>query len=151
MTEEQAQSFTSMAAKEASEDVPEVGVGMLGYAFMGKAHSNAMRKLPYMIYPPPAIPRLVSISGRDEKALAVAAQRFGYEKYTTDWREQVNDPDIQLFDNLCGIVNSRPDVRHYNHIGPFINTQLATIRLDLGQVFLNDRGVSVVDRDIFRK
>jgi predicted dehydrogenase len=99
MTEEQAQSFTSMAAKEASEDVPEVGVGMLGYAFMGKAHSNAMRKLPYMIYPPPAIPKLVSISGRDEKALAVAAQRFGYEKYTTDWREQVNDPDIQLFDN----------------------------------------------------
>ena len=99
MTEEKAQSFTSMASTEVSEDVPEVGVGMLGYAFMGKAHSNAMRKIPYMIYPPPAVPRLVSISGRDEKALAVAAHRFGYEKYTTDWHEQVNDPDIQLFDN----------------------------------------------------
>lgn len=99
MTEEQAQSFTSMASTEVSEDVPEVGVGMLGYAFMGKAHSNAMRKIPYMIYPPPAVPKLVSISGRDEKAVAVAAHRFGYEKYTTDWREQVNDPDVQLFDN----------------------------------------------------
>ena len=34
---------------------------MFGYAFMGKAHTNAYKKLPYMIYPPPAIPRLVAI------------------------------------------------------------------------------------------
>ena len=86
MTEEQAQSFTSMAAKEASEDVPEVGVGMLGYAFMGKAHSNAMRKLPYMIYPPPAIPRLVSISGRDEKALRRCVARPCHAfQFQLDW------------------------------------------------------------------
>lgn len=96
---EKTQSFTSMAGPAAGDDIPEIGVGMLGYAFMGKAHSNAMRKIPYMIYPPPAVPKLVSISGRDEKAVAVAAHRFGYEKYTTDWREQVNDPDVQLFDN----------------------------------------------------
>jgi len=35
---------------------------MLGYAFMGKAHSNALKKLPYMMYPPPAIPKLVAIA-----------------------------------------------------------------------------------------
>ena len=96
---EKSQSFTSMAGPAAGDDIPEVGVGMLGYAFMGKAHSNAFRTIPYMMYPPPAIPRMVSISGRSEAAVAEAARRYGYEKYTTDWREQVNDPEVQLFDN----------------------------------------------------
>jgi predicted dehydrogenase len=96
---EQTQSFTSQAGPAATADIPEVGIGMLGYAFMGKAHSNAFRTIPYMIYPPPAIPRMVSVSGRNETAVAEAARRFGYEKHTTDWREQVNDPEVQLFDN----------------------------------------------------
>ena len=34
-------------------DAAEIGVGMLGYAFMGKAHANAYRTLPYMAWPPP--------------------------------------------------------------------------------------------------
>jgi predicted dehydrogenase len=96
---ETTQSFTSQAGPTATGDIPEVGIGMLGYAFMGKAHSNAFRTIPYMIYPPPAIPRMVSVSGRNETAVAEAARRFGYEKYTTDWREQVADPEVQLFDN----------------------------------------------------
>ena len=45
--------------------VRPIGVGMLGYAFMGKAHANAYRTLPYMAWPPPLVPRLVSIAGRD--------------------------------------------------------------------------------------
>ncbi len=92
-------SFTSMAGAAAEGEAPEVGVGMLGYAFMGKAHSNAYKTLPYMIYPPPAVPKLVSVSGRNEAGVKAAAQRFGFAKYTTDWREQVADPDVQLFDN----------------------------------------------------
>jgi predicted dehydrogenase len=91
--------FTTMAGDAVEGEAPKVGVGMLGYAFMGKAHSNAFKTIPYMMYPPPAVPILVSVSGRDEKGVAAAAKRFGYQKYTTDWREQVNDPDIQLFDN----------------------------------------------------
>ena len=43
---------------------------MLGYAFMGKAHSNALKKIPYMTWPPPLRPRLVSIAGRNEEAVA---------------------------------------------------------------------------------
>ena len=42
---------------------------MLGYAFMGKAHSNAFRKIAYMTWPPPYRPRLVSIAGRNEEAV----------------------------------------------------------------------------------
>ncbi len=91
--------FTTMAAAGAEEEAPVVGVGMLGYAFMGKAHSNAFKTIPYMIYPPPAIPRMVAIAGRNEEAVSVAARRFGYEKYYTDWRALVEDPDVQLLDN----------------------------------------------------
>ena len=75
--------FVTMAGKKATGKIPEIGVGMLGYAFMGKAHTNAYKKIPYMIYPPPAIPRLVAIAGRDEEAVKEAKNRYGYEKYFT--------------------------------------------------------------------
>ncbi len=91
--------FTSMAAAAAEGSVPEIGVGMLGYAFMGKAHSNAFKKIPYMMYPPPAIPKMVAICGRNEAATKAAAVRFGYETYYTDWRKMLADDRIQLFDN----------------------------------------------------
>jgi len=93
------QSFTTMAGLKAEKTVPEIGVGMLGYAFMGKAHTNAFKKLPYMVYPPPAIPRLVAIAGRNKDAVIEAARRYGYEKYYTDWHQLVEDKDVQLFDN----------------------------------------------------
>jgi predicted dehydrogenase len=83
----------------AAGDLREIGVGMLGYAFMGKAHSNAFRKLPYIAWPPPLVPRLVAITGRDEDAVANAARRYGYERWSTDWRDVVSDPAIGLFDN----------------------------------------------------
>jgi predicted dehydrogenase len=76
-----------------------IGVGLLGYAFMGRAHTNGYRKLAYMTWPPPLVPRLVAIAGRDEAAVTEAAQRFGYERAVTDWRELVSDPEIGLFDN----------------------------------------------------
>jgi predicted dehydrogenase len=80
--------------------VNEIGVGMLGYAFMGKAHSNAFHKIAYMTWPPPLVPRLVAIAGRNEEAVTDAATRYGFERSTTDWHELVADPEIGLFDNL---------------------------------------------------
>jgi hypothetical protein len=76
----EATGFTTMAADETGCEAPEIGVGMLGYAFMGKAHSNAMKKLPYMMYPPVAIPKLAATSGRNEEAIAEAAHCFGHKK-----------------------------------------------------------------------
>jgi predicted dehydrogenase len=93
------QGFASSAGHQAAGPVPEVGIGMLGYAFMGKAHSNAFKTIPYMMYPPVAIPKLVAICGRDEAGVAEAARRYGYETYYTDWRKMVEDPRVQLFDN----------------------------------------------------
>jgi predicted dehydrogenase len=72
---------------------------MLGYAFMGKAHSNALKTIPSMMYPPAAIPRLVAICGRNEEAVSEAAKRFGYEGYYTDWRQMLQNDAVDVFDN----------------------------------------------------
>ena len=81
--------------------MPAIGVGLLGYAFMGKAHSNAYHTLSYMTWPPPLRPELVAIGGRDQGAVVDAAARYGFERAVTDWREIVHDRRIALFDN-CG-------------------------------------------------
>jgi predicted dehydrogenase len=76
-----------------------IGVGMLGYAFMGKAHSNAYRKISYLTWPPPLEPKLVGIAGRNAEAVQEAADRYGFEYGTDDWRDLVADSSIGLFDN----------------------------------------------------
>src|SRR5581483_5396007 len=104
-------SLTGGTSEQRAGEIPEIGVGMLGYAFMGKAHSNALRKIAYMTWPPPYRPRLVSISGRNEEAVRAAAERYGYERHTTDWREQVADPEIGLFDNGGpNVVHAEPTI-----------------------------------------
>ncbi len=75
-----------------------IGVAMLGYAFMGKAHSRAFHEVAYLAEPP-LRPQLVSISGRDRARLEAAQRRFGWAEAVTDWREQVADPRVGLFDN----------------------------------------------------
>lgn len=97
MTEEVG--FLTMGRAATDDDVPVVGVGMLGYAFMGKAHANAYRTLAYMTWPPPMLPRLLAIAGRDEAAVSEAARRYGFERFETDWRALIADERVQLFDN----------------------------------------------------
>ena len=80
-------------------EIPEIGIGMIGYAFMGKAHSNGYKKMPYIFWPPPAIPKLVSLAGRNREAVSEAARRYGYEGYTTDWHDLIADRRIGIIDN----------------------------------------------------
>jgi predicted dehydrogenase len=77
-----------------------IGIGMLGYGFMGRAHSSAFRQIRHMTWPPPLIPELVLIAGRSEDAVAAAAEQFGFGEHVTDWRALVADPRVGLFDNL---------------------------------------------------
>ncbi|HEX2111373.1 MAG TPA: Gfo/Idh/MocA family oxidoreductase [Gaiellaceae bacterium] len=99
MAEETKVGFVTMGRATEASDVRTIGIGMLGYAFMGKAHSNAYRKIAYMTWPPPLVPRLVAMAGRTEEAVAEASRRYGYEGYVTDWRELVASDEIELFDN----------------------------------------------------
>lgn len=64
---------------------------------MGRAHSNAWSQVG-KFFELPAAPRLVAISARDEATLAPFALRWGFERYTTDWRLLAHDPEIQLVD-----------------------------------------------------
>ena len=95
-----------------ADGIREIGVGMLGYAFMGKAHSNGFRKIAYMTWPPPLRPRLVTIAGRDERAVGEAAERYGFEKWTTSWEDLIADPEVELFDNLGpNALHAEPTIR----------------------------------------
>jgi predicted dehydrogenase len=76
---------------------PSIGIGMLGYAFMGKAHSRAFHDV--RLLDPPLLPELVSISGRNRERVEQARARYGWAEATSDWRDQVGDERIQLFDN----------------------------------------------------
>ena len=92
--------FLTQAAGAGATEARPVAIGVLGYAFMGKAYANAFHTLRYMTWPPPLYPRLVSVAGRDEAAVAEAARRYGFERYVTDWTEVAADPAIELFVNL---------------------------------------------------
>jgi predicted dehydrogenase len=68
-------------------------VGFVGYGLMGKAHANALARLPMFFPDAPATNRHV-IAGRDETALAEAADRYGFDRTTTDWREVIDSVDV---------------------------------------------------------
>ena len=79
-------------------DKPSVGVGVIGYGFMGKVHSNGYGKIPFSFDKPAARPRLVAMAGRNEESVLDTASRFGYEGYYTDWHELVQDDRIDIVD-----------------------------------------------------
>jgi len=93
-------SFTGRRDTREVADIPQIGVGMLGYGFVGKAHANAYRTLAYMTWPPPLIPELVTVAGRTEKAVAEAATRYGFADHVADWQSIVADDRVGLFDNV---------------------------------------------------
>jgi predicted dehydrogenase len=73
--------------------------GMLGYGFMTKAHTHALRTLAYIDADFDIALRLVALAGRNGAAARKAAEQLGWERVTTDWRELVNAPDIDVIDN----------------------------------------------------
>ncbi|WP_424769393.1 Gfo/Idh/MocA family protein [Paenibacillus sp. sgz302251] len=75
----------------------QVRVGMVGYKFMGKAHSNAYRALP-MFFSNSIKPVMKAICGRDPQGLEQARAQFGWESSETDWRKLVAREDIDLID-----------------------------------------------------
>ena len=75
----------------------DLGIGMVGYAFMGAAHSQAWRNAP-RFFDLPLRPRMSAVAGRDEARVAAAATQFGWESTETSWRALVDRDDIDLID-----------------------------------------------------
>lgn len=74
-----------------------VNVGLIGYQFMGKAHSNAYRQVGRFFDLPVEV-GMHTICGRNEAAVAKAASNYGWEHYETDWRKVVANPEIDVID-----------------------------------------------------
>jgi predicted dehydrogenase len=72
-------------------------VGMIGYRFMGRAHSNAWRQAP-RFFPLKANLELHTICGRDSAAVQSARAQLGWQHAVTDWREIVESPLIDIVD-----------------------------------------------------
>jgi len=77
----------------------DLNIGMIGYGFMGRAHSNAFRTA-QNFFDLTRRPVLKAACGRDEAKTRAFADQWGYESTETDWRALVSRPDIDLVD-IC--------------------------------------------------
>ncbi|MFD2093936.1 Gfo/Idh/MocA family protein [Blastococcus deserti] len=78
-------------------DRPSLGVGLIGYAFMGAAHSHAWRTAPHF-FDLPLRPELAVLAGRNRAAVTEAAARLGWASTETDWRRVLERDDVELVD-----------------------------------------------------
>jgi predicted dehydrogenase len=85
-----------------------LNVGMIGYNFMGKAHSNAWRQAP-RFFDLPADVHLHTICGRNAKSVEAARAQLGWEKASTDWKAVVADPEIDIVD-ICTPNDSHHEI-----------------------------------------
>jgi predicted dehydrogenase len=84
----------------------ELRVGMIGYGFMGRTHSNAYKRL-NDFFPVEHRPVLKAVCARDEAKAKGFAGVWGYERVESDWRKLVNAADIDLID-----IGSPNDTHH---------------------------------------
>jgi predicted dehydrogenase len=79
-----------------------IGVGVLGYGWITRAHAHALHTLNHL-EPLPRRVRLVSLAGRRPEPLEAAARELGFERWTTSWEELVDDPEVDVVANLNAV------------------------------------------------
>src|SRR5438876_5619316 len=73
-----------------------IGIGVIGMGWMGEVHSRSYRAIPDRFHESGIFPRLVVCADPVEARAQAAQQRFGFERYTTDWSEVIADPAIEV-------------------------------------------------------
>jgi predicted dehydrogenase len=74
-----------------------LNIGLIGYGFMGRTHSNAFSKVTNF-FDSPFLPVLKTVCARNADRAQAFATQWGYESAETDWRRVVESPDIDLID-----------------------------------------------------
>ena len=126
---------------------PSIGVGMVGYAFMGGAHSQAWRTVS-RVFDLPLVPKMVAVAGRDRSRVEAAARRFGWNSFETDWRRLIERPDVELVD-VCTPGASHAEIsiaalRAGKHVlceKPLANTLAEAEAMTLEAEYAAERGV----------
>lgn len=80
-------------------DKETIGIGMIGYAFMGRAHSHAWRTVD-AVFDAALRPELVAVCGRDQEKVRAMARRYGWGTSETEWERVIERDDVQLID-IC--------------------------------------------------
>ena len=83
-------------------------IGMVGYAFMGAAHSHAWRSA-HRFFDLPLTPELTAVAGRNPGAVEDAARKMGWASTETDWRNLIERDDIDLID-ICSPGNTHAEI-----------------------------------------
>ena len=77
-----------------------IGVGFVGYGWISRAHAHALHTLNH-IRPLPKRVRLVAMAGRTAERVEPVARELGFERWTTDWRDVVDDPAVDVVANVA--------------------------------------------------
>ncbi len=85
-----------------------LGIGLIGYAFMGAAHSQAWRSAP-RFFDLPLQPEMTVLCGRNADAVTAAAGKLGWSQTETDWRKLLTRDDVQLID-VCTPGDSHAEI-----------------------------------------
>lgn len=86
----------------------QLRIGLIGYGFMGRAHSNAYRKVNHF-FDLEYQPVLKAVCARNADNAAAFARKWGYESIQTDWRKLVTRDDIDAID-ICTPNNSHAEI-----------------------------------------
>jgi myo-inositol 2-dehydrogenase/D-chiro-inositol 1-dehydrogenase len=86
----------------------KLNIGMIGYGFMGRAHSNAYRKV-NNFFPLAYRPVLKAACGRDAEKVKAFAEQWGYESIESDWRKLIERKDIDAID-ICAPNNMHKEM-----------------------------------------
>ncbi|HEX9231075.1 MAG TPA: Gfo/Idh/MocA family oxidoreductase [Jatrophihabitantaceae bacterium] len=86
----------------------DLRIGMVGHAFMGRAHSQAWRVV-NRFFDLPLVAQMTAVCGHDEQRTAAAAQKLGWQSYETDWHALIERDDLDVID-ICTPGDSHAEI-----------------------------------------
>jgi predicted dehydrogenase len=110
----------------------EIGIGLLGVGWMGEVHSTSYRRVPIHFPECEGRARLVVAADEVDERARAAAERLGYERSTTDWREVVADPEVEAV-SICA-----PN---------FLHREMALAAAEAGKHFWGEKPLGALPED----